>query len=348
MSTSAKAFLLGMLLLASLSAGGVRADEPTPTPSTPRFTAADVIEVVNSLRISNGLPALAVHPVLMQVAAAEASGIAGGYGGHWRPENMTLGQWLLSLGYPLSGDLSMDGYRAENWFVASTSDDLSAVTAFWQGDAEHRDTMFSPNRSDIGAAVAVGEDGQVYVVLETALQTSSGKMQYDAYSILTGIPQTQVAYADMATLAAKNGLLPQYSMPVTLNTPWPDGNIYHEVEYGQSLWSIAMAYHTTIKDIQRLNNLPDITIYVGQKLLVMQGARQPVPTSKLTATLAAQRVVLTPSPAGARSPTPQPTRTHPVSDDRTTRLSIAAIVLAGLVLAGVFIAMMRKKGASEK
>ena len=137
-------------------ASAASAQEPTPTPSEPRFTASDVINVVNSLRIANGLAPLAVHPVLMQVAQAEASGIAGGYGGHWRPANLTLGQWLLSLGYPLSGDLSMDGYRAENWFMASTSSDLEEVTQFWQADAEHRDTMFSPDRSDIGAAVAVG------------------------------------------------------------------------------------------------------------------------------------------------------------------------------------------------
>src|SRR5512142_2498078 len=249
MRTSNRTFLVGMALALLFSYGLARAQEPAPTAeleqsatsSGPRFTASDVINVVNNLRLANGLAPLAVHPVLMQVAQAEANGISAGYGGHWRPDNLTLGQWLLSLGYPLSGDLSMDGYRAENWFVADASASLEDVTQFWQGDAEHRDTMFSAERSDIGAAVAVGEDGQLYVVLETALQTSSGKMQYDAYAILTGIPQTQVAYSDMGTLAAKNGLLPQYSVPGKLSTPQPDGKLYHDVKYGQTLWSIAIA-----------------------------------------------------------------------------------------------------------
>ena len=54
----------------------------------------------------------------MQVAGWEANAIAGGAPGHTRPNGLTLGQWLLSLGYPHSGDLSMDGYRSENWVAA--------------------------------------------------------------------------------------------------------------------------------------------------------------------------------------------------------------------------------------
>jgi len=147
-------------------------------------TAAEVIQAVNELRIANGLLPLNTHPVLMQVAAWEANAIAGGAPGHTRPNGLTLGQWLLSLGYPLSGDLSLDGYRSENWITADTAQ--QAVEA-WLMDAPHTNTMLSPDRSDIGAAVAVGD--QTYIVLETALQTRSGEMQYDAQPILTAIAQ---------------------------------------------------------------------------------------------------------------------------------------------------------------
>ncbi len=186
---------IALMIVLGLSQSGVRADEPTPTadaptPSEPQFTAWDLIERVNDLRVAAGLASLEAHPVLMQVAQIEANGIAAGYGGHWRPDNLTLGQWLLTLGYPLSGDLSMDGYRSENWFSTDLSSTLEDVTGWWQADSEHSDTMFSKDRSDIGAALAVAEDRQVYVVLETALRTASGKMQSDAYPILTGIPET--------------------------------------------------------------------------------------------------------------------------------------------------------------
>ena len=344
MPASIRTFLVGIVLALLSSYALARAEQPTPTPSAPRFTPSDVIDVVNSLRIANGLAPLSVHPVLMQVAAMEASGIASGYGGHWRPPNLTLGQWLLTLGYPLSGDLSMDGYRSENWFMATTSSDLAEVTQFWQGDAEHRDTMFSEFRSDIGAAIAVGEDGQVVVVLETALQTASGQMQSDAYPILTGIPQTQVAYSEMATMAAKYGLLPQYSVPVILSTPGPDGNIYHEVKYGQTLWSIAIAYHTTIKEIQSLNHLATTIIHDGQKLLVVKDAKQPVRTSEPTEMPMTPRFVRTPSLVATPSATPQPYDRHFEQDSRTNALSYGAIAFAGLVLGAVFFAMMRKKG----
>src|SRR5271157_935121 len=277
MSTLKKTLLSGIFLVALLSFYFyiANAQQPTPTltsaPSQPQFTPADVINAVNNLRVANGLTPLTTHPVLMQIAQAEANGIASGWEGHWRPLNLTLGQWMLSLGYPLSGDLSLDGYRSENWLSAPISASADDVIQMWLGDAEHTNTMLSQQRSDIGAAVAVGQDGNVICVIETALQTASGKMQYDAYAILTGIPQTQVAYSAMATSAAKNGLLPQYSMPVAVSTAQPNGDIYHVVQYGQTLWGIAVTYHTTIKQIQSLNNLSSIVIIDGQKLLVIKG-----------------------------------------------------------------------------
>jgi LysM repeat protein len=229
-------------------------------------TAADVIEAVNQLRIANGLLPLNTHPALMQVAQWEANALAGGAPGHTRPNGLTLGQWLLSLGYPLSGDLSMDGYRSENWVAAET---IEQVMGFWLSDGPHTNTMLSPDRSDIGAAIAVSD--QTYVVLETALQTNSGEMQYDAYPILTAIAQS-------GSVSGVDSSVPQYIIPVKRSTARPDGNVVHKVQYGQSLWSIAVTYNTTINQIRAWNNLGETTeIYDGQVLLVQMGATQPPP-----------------------------------------------------------------------
>jgi LysM repeat protein/uncharacterized protein YkwD len=338
-------------LLSFYSAGMVEAQEPTPTsiavPSGPQFTPADVINAVNNLRASNGLPTLATHPALMQIAQAEANGIATGYEGHWRPRNLTLGQWMLSLGYPLSGDLSLDGYRSENWLSAPMDASADDVIQMWLGDQPHTDTMLSQYRSDIGAAVAVGQDGNVICVIETALRTTSGIMQFEAQPILTGIPQTQVAYADMATSAAKYGLLPQYSMPVKVSTALPNGDVYHVVQYGQALWSIAIAYHTTINQIQSLNHLTSIVIIDGQKLLVVKGATQPVPTANSTGTPPPSMVFVT-SSMELQSPTyqymtPTPTKEHLTQFDNATTLDVGILGLAVLFLGGLFIGMSRKK-----
>ncbi len=118
-------------------------------------TAAQVVKAVNKLRIDQGLSPLNVHPVLMQVAQIEADGIANGMPGHWRPDGLTLGQWLISLGYPLAGDLSQDGFRSENWLMARSADE--AIQA-WNGDGEHSNTMLSLDRSDIGVGIAVGNN----------------------------------------------------------------------------------------------------------------------------------------------------------------------------------------------
>ncbi len=326
-----KIFLPLIFLLALLPFQFVRAQESVPTP-------AELINEVNALRLANGLNALAVHHVLMQIAQDQANGIASGNPGHWRPENMTLGQWMMSLGYPLSGDLSQDGYRSENWVSGQSAHD--AVQA-WLGDEPHTNTMLSPYRSDIGAGVVAVEDGYIFVI-ETALRTTSGQMQSNAAAILTGIPLTQQAYNAGATLAAENGTLPQYSLPVRVSTANPGGDVVHEVQYGQTLWSIAITYGTTIKEIQRLNNWYGETVYVGQQLLVMKGATPPPQVMPVSAT----STIIAPQPTATATLTAASTATQikPITtkSPQELTLSVAGIAVAALVLGAVF-AFSRKR-----
>jgi len=291
-------------------------------------TPAEVIEAVNALRIANGLLPLNTHPVLMQVAQWEANAIAGGAPGHTRPDGLTLCQWLLSLGYPLSGDLSMDGYRSENWIAARTAQE--AVNA-WLGDGPHSNTMLSPDRSDIGAGIAVSD--QVYVVLETALQTSSGQMQTDAYAILTAIPQG-------GSSGSADNLVPQYIIPVKRSTARPTGDVIHKVQYGQSLWSIAVTYNTTIDQIRAWNSLGKSTeIYDGQILLVQRGATQPPPPTMTPLASPTAFMTATPtSPAISPTMTAQPVATNPSKIDppRASSPGIwAGIIVLVAVAAGI-------------
>lgn len=253
---------------------GSRAEPVVEPRSLGAATPAEVITAVNNLRLSRGLNALTTHSILMQVAADQANALAASEGaiGHERPCGITLGQDLLKRGYPLAGALSLDGYRSENWVNAETAE--QAITA-WLGDEPHTNTMISEFRSDIGAAVAVGS--QTYIVLETALQTASGLMQYEASAILTAIPMTQTACYGVATQYAGESLLPQYLIPVIRSTARPGGDVIHEVKYGQTLWSIAVQYGTTIAKIRQLNNLNNDVLQPGQKLVVMHGATQTAP-----------------------------------------------------------------------
>ena len=133
-------FIAFALLLGLLSINQVSAQAETPTPQNQAPTPSQVIEAVNALRMSHGIAPLGVHPVLMQIGQQQADGIASGMSGHWRPNDLTLGQWLISLGYPLSGDLTMDGYRSENWGFAQNADE---AVSMWLGDELHTNTMLS-------------------------------------------------------------------------------------------------------------------------------------------------------------------------------------------------------------
>jgi LysM repeat protein len=171
----------------------------------------------------------------------------------------------------------------------------------WLSDDEHSNTMLSEFRSDIGVGVSMSRDewgqDQIYVVIETALQTRNGQQQSWARDFLTQLPSII-----NGSTSINGTLVPlaegQYIIPVAQSTARPDGDVVHEVQYGQSLWSIAITYRTTINQIQKLNNLGDSNIvYEQQLLLVQKGATQPavIPTQTAT-TSVLKSLSTTPSP----------------------------------------------------
>lgn len=257
---------LGAALVLLLAAGlwpsrGAAASVPVAA------SPAELAAAVNNLRLAYGLAPLSMDPILTQTAQGQADALlaTGGAVGHTRPNGITFTQQLLMLGYPLAGDLSLGGYRSENFVFGYQLGALDAVEV-WRGDEPHLNTMISPNRSDIGAGVAISSDGTVYYVVDTALRTSSGQPQSGAGQYLPGgTPDPGAAVS-------------QYIVPVAVATARPNGDVYHIVQYGQTLWSIAIEYGTKIDQIRALNHLGSSnTVYPNQLLLVKQGATQPAP-----------------------------------------------------------------------
>jgi LysM repeat protein len=135
---------------------------------------------------------------------------------------------------------------------------------------------------------------------------------------LLAIGVSPVLAAETATPTARPGVATATLRPaedVVVSTPNPDGSIYHVVGYGQALWSIAIAYNTTIDKIRTLNNLSaSATLRVGQKLLIRQ-ADPPTLTPTITRTV----------PLPSRTPTAtQPSRTPTLT--RTSTPSPSASV----------------------
>ena len=325
-----------LLLLLSITPKQVVEARPFANITSP----SQLIDAVNSLRAANGLAALPVHQALMQSAQSQADYMAAtGNVTHSRPSG-TYTQQLLSLGFPLAGDLSAGGFRSEN--ILSTYGPLvwNGVPSAWQ-DAQHMNTMLSGNFTHIGAGISQSGDMYYYAV-DTAAATSSGQQQDSAATVLTSVPG-----------GSSDAGVSQFMVPVTLNTPRPDGNVYHKVQYGQSLWSIAIAYGTTIKSIQALNNLgEDSTVYQGQELLVVTGATQAAaPALEVTATTQST-ATFAPTSTSAPTSTPQQVTLTPTTEaasetsskPASSRVLIVVLIVAAFVGAGMAVWLIRDPG----
>jgi len=286
-------------------------------------SAFDIIAAVNDLRASYGLPPYAVSQILMGTAQGQAEYMASiGSWSHIGPGGISYTQRLLNAGYPLSG-----GFRAEN--VLTIKSDISGydvVHSYSWADAEHQNTMLSVELTEIGAGVAVRE-GMGYYVIDCARSTSSGVVQplaSKAPVIVNGTPVTQ---APSQILSA-----------VVLSTPREDGAVYHDVQYGQSLWSIAIAYDTKIDEIKRLNNLTSNDIYLGQKLLIKNAGTSTPTAAAVTQTKAPQltstsATILAPDTAAVAA---TPTLTaKPQANAKSGGWWIWIIIIVALLAAGI-------------
>ena len=215
--------------------------------------ANELIAAVNALRAANGLPAYITNAMLMQVAQDQANHMAATGQVTHRPG---LTQRILATGYPLAGDLSLGGFRAEN--ITGGNKTAEQVVQGWTGDALHTNTMLSPDLTEIGAGVAQA-GGRYYFVIDCARPTTSG------------VPQAYTPNPDSAV--TENFAPSDFIVPITTSTPDEDGFVYHEVQYGQTLWAIAIEYGVRIDEIRALNNLGATTdIYQGDRLLVRKDA----------------------------------------------------------------------------
>jgi uncharacterized protein YkwD/LysM repeat protein len=309
-------FLLVASLLVALATSLIPGStQAQPLPAPPIQSGSDLLAAVNSLRLSQGLPAYAANPILMQIAQAHADYMAatGGAYGHTGPGGTRPIDRAVAAGYPAQ-------FFSENWQAGSGLSPSGAVTA-WQGDAPHLNTMLSGSLVDAGAGVSKS-GGTIYYVLDAGGQGASSP---GTGSAGTSIPAGTVQPS-------------QFMVPVTLSTPGPDGLIYHEVAYGQSLWSIAIAYGTKIDAIQTLNNLQGMDIYPGQKLLILRGPTPAplTPTALVTQTEAA----ITPTTAAYITPAPSsqyvavtsiasPVVTPSVQAAKKGNLNLTAIAIIG-------------------
>jgi uncharacterized protein YkwD/LysM repeat protein len=294
---------------------------------TPRFAGSpyDLVNAVNALRASFGLAPYSISPILMATAQGQADFLAAtGSMTHAGPGGIGLTARLLAAGYPLAGDLSLGGFRAENITGGDENMPPEEAVDRWTGDAPHLNTMVSPNLTEIGAGVAVSH-GRVYYVIDAARPTTAGELPILPTPVGGGSPVPEMA-------------LPELIIPVSVSTPNADGNVFHDVKFGQTLWQIAITYNVKIDDIKRLNNLFDNNIYPGSSLLIKQGVAVPTasPSEGPTQVIASTGLPAL-KPEAESTPTAlTPGITRSAATNRSVMNVMIGIIVLALLGGGIF------------
>jgi len=239
-----------MLLMFTIGAfyppQAVWANELHPVPSN-QVSAYDLIIAMNTLRVSNGLPALVEDPIVNAVAQSTAATMAA--------NNMS---WHIG---DVRGRLAAAGYGAggtvwatENFAVGSGGTGIDEIMATW-ADPDHMRPAINPAYCNVGAGVAQASNGRIYYILQAAYVSGQECGSYSSGD------------------ASQPGTVPnpvsQLIIPVKIATPDADGKVFHAVQAGQSFWSIAIAYQITIHDLEVWNNLSRETpLQAGQRLFI--------------------------------------------------------------------------------
>jgi LysM repeat protein len=229
------------------------------------LTGYDLIAAVNALRSANGLKAYSIDPLLMLSAQTQADYLAsqapGPVSGHVGPGGSDADARAKAVGFPYVAGLDIN----ENWASMQIGTSFDELFNGGWSDAAHQHTMLHQYGQLAGAGIAVSGD-RMYIILNVAAYWGdSGKTPWPTSS---GVGQSGTP-----------GGVSQYIAPVKIATPLADGSVIHQVQSGQSLWSIAIKYGIKIDTIRRLNNIsPDGTIQIGQKLIIRgPGLSTPTP-----------------------------------------------------------------------
>lgn len=296
-----------------------------PENSFSKRTASEFIEKINTLRQAQGLEPYLQNPLLMTIAQRHADYIAGtGVLTHFDKDGKRPFERAIAAGYPVGGDLSLGGSFSEAiHFGAGLSD--ADVLAVWQANNSDSLALLSPSYKDVGVGVGAA-NGTTYYVLD------AGSMEGEAA-------------ATNSSGAASVATTPGTVIP---NTPLPDGEIYHIVQKNEALWSIAIAYGTTIAELKLLNSLASDEIFEGQKLLIRRASTEtPTPTVvPITVTLGIPTSTVTQpvTPTVTNTPTPMPTA--PISIENGGAV-VGGIMLTALIAAAVASLLSARKRGSR-
>lgn len=242
--------------------------------------AGEIVRLVNELRASKGLWAYCVDATLMAVAQAQAEwSAANNHIGHDGPGGSMPMDRALAGGY--GGGRSI--FIRENAAHGTTSYNTpELVVTMWQGDDVHLETLISARHDDVGVGYAEAGGNSWYVMMVGRIGTGEAA---------TSQPQSKETPLTGGAPAAL----------FHMNTPGPDGSLWHEMQTGQTAWTVAAYYGIDLQELLALNNLTETSVLrPGDMLLI----RPPLVAASATATWAQSTGTLTATQASTITPSP--------------------------------------------
>jgi hypothetical protein len=302
---------------------------------SPDLSAQGLITEVNALRVSNNLPPYQINPVLMRIAQTHADYIAStGVMTQFSADGRRPFQRAMAAGYSVAGDISAGGLFGELIHSGANLTPVEAV-AFWRNDSVQRGIMLSPEFMDAGAGMAVA-NGVTYYVLDVGAEG-------------TTLTPTATSLQPGAFVVSTAGARGTEAVIIMVSTPLDNGEVFHVVERGEALWSIALAYGTTIENLVRLNSLASDAIFEGQTLLVQNASTEtptPTETPAGTATFGIPTSTATSPVAPTITSTSTPAPVAPASFE-SGGIAVVIIILAASIAAGFGAFLGRKKARTQ-
>ena len=281
----------------------------------------ELIQRVNALRRAYGVPEYQVDYALMYAAQAEAEwGLENMHFGHDGPGGSTPDDRAKAAGYG-NGENS---FTIEN--VAAGTASLNTpelVVTMWQNDWGHLNAMISADYEHIGVGFAEVDDFSYYVMMVGWVGAKASSR----------ISQEQE--------------IPEINMPGEPIEPFdrsePDetGAIYHEVQTGQSAWTIAAQYGIELAELFRLNNLTEDYILHPGDILMIRPPDAPTSTPTITSTPSHTMDVPTKSPTPKQTTKVPTTSETPVDHQGKGEVPASSNSYSGLlIIAGVLVLLV--------
>ena len=179
----------------------------------------EIIQRVNALRAAYGVPEYQVDYALMYAAQTQADwGLENNHFGHDGPGGSMPDDRAKAAGYG-SGENS---FAIENVAVGTASlNTPELVVTMWQNDWGHLNAMISADYEHIGVGFAEANGFSYYVMMVGWVGTKAS----------SGDTQDQ----EIPVIDTSSG-------PFVMSEPDEFGAIYHEVQSGQTAWTIAAKY----------------------------------------------------------------------------------------------------------